>query len=157
MSTLPRCIFSVRYPAGDGRWWYQRMMIANPGGGSIPMEPPLIGDLISLWGDMRTQPEGGPVFRVIDRCWMHASWGSGTWPYGAAEPSEGPLMDIILEPAGGRPYVDETDICAESTCEAVWMNGAWWFPPGSSEEPGPHEHAPWAADTGATQERKAGQ
>jgi hypothetical protein len=151
---LPRCMFSVRYPAGDGRWWYQRMSIASPGGaGSIGMEPPLIGDLISLW-DTHTQPEGGPVFRVIDRCWGHASWGSVTWPYGESEPQEGPLVDIILEPAQG-PYPDETDICAESTCEAVWMNGAWWFPPGS-DEPDEHEHRPYepAVATATSQERR---
>jgi hypothetical protein len=80
---LPRCMFSVRYPAGDGHWWYQRMSIANPdGAASVAMEPPLVGDLISLW-DTHNQPEGGPVFRVVDRCWGHAAWGSVIWPYGA--------------------------------------------------------------------------
>ena len=145
MTTLPRCHFAVRYPAGEGKWRYQPISIAGPGGGYTldTAWVPQPGDLISLWdrsGD-RPQPDGGPVFRVVDRLWSHASWGSANWPYGKNEPQEGPMVDIIVEPAEG-PYRDETDICAESTCEAKWVNGAWWMPPGA-DEPDPHEHGPW--------------
>lgn len=143
MTTPPRCMFAVRVPAGDGKFWYQRIDIASPSA-SVGIEmayPPAVGDLITLWDRRGPQPEGGPIFRVTDRLWSHASWGSANWPYGKNEPSEGPMVDIIVEPAEG-PYRDETDICAESTCEAKWVNGAWWMPPGT-DEPDPHEHRPY--------------
>jgi hypothetical protein len=124
------------------------VVIASPGGSAfVPFEyPPAVGDLISLWdSDLHNrglpQPEGGPVFRVIDRQWGHVSWGSAMWPYGKNEPIEGPLVDIIVEPAKGA-YRDETAICAESTCEAIWINGEWWMPPGA-DEPDPHDHKPY--------------
>jgi hypothetical protein len=137
----PRCQFAVRYPAGDGKWRYQPVDIASPGGGAfVPMTwPPVVGDLISLWDRGKYQPEGGPLFRVVDRGWMHASWGSADWPYGESEPRTGPLVDIIVEPASQGVYRDETPICAEADCEAVWVDGQWWMPPGAGE-PGPHDH-----------------
>jgi len=102
--------------------------------------PPAPGDLITLWS--RTGAvEGGPVFRVLERLWSHASFGSVTFPYGAEEPREGPLLDIIAEPAGS-PYRDEAPICAESTCEAKFLFGQWIQPPGA-DEPDPHEHRPY--------------
>jgi hypothetical protein len=140
---LPRCKFAVRYPAGDGKWRYQSVIVAGYDSSAFaPMRyPPAPGDLISLWDQFRGRLEGGPVFQVVARMWMHSSYGSADWPYGKPEPQSGPLLDIIVEPAEGA-YRDETPICGESTCEAVWVNGAWWMPPGA-DEPDPHEHRPY--------------
>ena len=146
----PRVRFHVRYPAGDGYHRYDPVDIAHPSGsGFIPLEyPPAPGDLITLWDSNRArrglpQPEGGPVFRVLERLWSHASFGSVTFPYGEREPLEGPLTDIIVEPAAS-PWADEAPICAETTCEAKYLSGAWVLPPGVSEdEADPHEHAPY--------------
>jgi len=147
----PRVKYAVRYPAGDGRYRYQSVEMASPGGSTfVPLEHlPAVGDTVSRWDSQLhrqnlPQPEGGPVFAVVARHWGYVSWGSATWPYGEREPREGPLVDIIVEPAEG-PYAHETDICGESTCEAVWVNGTWWMPPGAGE-PEPHEHAPYAPD-----------
>lgn len=145
MSGTPRCKFSVRYPAGDGKWRYQSVSIAGPGGGLYGLyDPPAVGDLIFLWNSGGPQPEGGSAFRVVERSWMHSSWGSADWPYGEAEPRSGPMVNIIVEPAEG-PYRDETDICGEASCEAVWVDGDWWMPPGA-DEPDPHEHAPYRSE-----------
>lgn len=141
----PRCLFAIRYPAGGGTWWYRRVLIADPAGQGylVTAWPPSPGDLITLWDqDLERrglpQPDGGPCFRVVERCWGHPGWGSATWPYGAAAPSDGPLADIIVEPAAG-PYRDEAALCAETTCEAVWMHGAWQMPPGAGD-PVSHQH-----------------
>ena len=149
----PHCKFAIRYPAGDGKWRYQTVLIASyERGVHVPMAyPPAPGDLITLWDSgrhRRGQPplEGGPVFRVVDRMWSHAGYGSVTWPYGKSEPAEGPLVDIIVESAESV-YRDETPICAESTCEAVWVSGSWWMPPGA-DEPDPHEHTPYESKEG---------
>jgi hypothetical protein len=149
VSAPPRVKFSVRYPAGDGKWRYQPILIYSPDGGVfVPMkDPPPVGDVITLWdGYLHSrglpQPEGGPSFRVVDRGWSLVSYGSLVWPYGQDEAREGPMLDIIVEPAGGGVYRDEAPICDEPTCEAVWVNGAWWTPPGAAE-PDPHEHRPY--------------
>ena len=148
----PRVKFAVRYPAGEDRWRYQTVLISSyEGGVHVAMQyPPAVGDLITLWDSDRHRRalpplEGGPAFRVVDRMWAHAGYGSVTWPYGQRESSEGPLMDIIVEPAGGGAYRDETPICFESTCEARWVNGEWWMPPGA-DEPDPHEHEPYESE-----------
>jgi hypothetical protein len=79
--------------------------------------------------------------------WSYAAFGSVVWPYGKSEPAEGPMLDIIVEPAEGV-YRDEAPFCAESSCEAVWVDGAWWMPPGA-DEPDPHDHEPCvSADRG---------
>lgn len=145
MSAAPRVGFMIRYPAGDGKWWFRPVYLPAPADSSMPMAyPPAPGDLISLYDDRdgeNHQPEGGPVFRVVARMWNHAAYGSGSWPYGRPEPVEGPLLDIIAEPAPGL-YADETSHCGDGSCDAVMMNGAWWLPPGSVE-PDPHEHRPY--------------
>ncbi len=134
--------FAVRRPAGSGRWWYQSIIIPDPSGSAFaPMTyPPAVGDVIGLH-DRTGRIEGGPTFRVVARQWHHTGYGSANWPYGQAEPATGPLLDIIVEPAPGI-YADETDICAESSCEAVVIDGAWWMPPGA-DTPDPHDHAPY--------------
>jgi hypothetical protein len=108
LTAAPRVKFAVRYPAGEGRWHYETVMIRSwEGSVHTPMDcPPAIGDLIILYDTDRPRRQlpplkGGPVFRVVDRLWSHAMYGSVTWPYGKTEPSEGPLLDIIVEPSEG--------------------------------------------------------
>jgi len=141
----PRVQFAVRRPAGSGRWWYERIIIACPDGGiALPMAyPPAPGDTIMLWSTGGKIP-GGSLFTVVSRMWAHSGYGSADWPYGQADPASGPVLDIIVEPGGGA-YADETDICAEPSCEAVIIDGAWWFPPGS-DTPDEHDHRPYQHD-----------
>ena len=142
--TSLRVKFAVRYPAGDGKWRYVSVMIPSyEGSGSYaPLEQlPAVGDLVYLY-DMDTNGPRG-IFRVLDRAFMWSSYGSVDWPHGEPRPRSGPLVDIIVEPSEGA-YRDETPICAESTCEAVWVDGAWWMPPGAGE-PDPHDHHPYKA------------
>jgi hypothetical protein len=142
VTAFPRCNFAVRYPAGDDTWRYQGVDVPTPGGGGFSeMEhPPPTGALVLLY-DRSGRLDGGPYFRVVDQLWSYPAWGSVTWPYGAASPQQGPLVDIIVEPAGS-PYKDEAPTCADLECPAVWVNGAWWMPPGE-DEAGPHEHRPY--------------
>lgn len=144
-SSWPRVRFAVRYPAGDGRWRYEPVDIANPdGAGFSALEyPPAPGDLISLWDRSLharglPQPEGGPVFRVLDRWWSHSSWGSADWPYGEQVPRSGPLLDVIVEPADGL-YRDEAPMCGYADCWARLLFGTW-VPRPDYGDPEPHEH-----------------
>lgn len=100
----PRCNFYVRTPAPAGGWRYEPFSIANPTGSSLPLtHPPAIGDLIWLWD---SQKQAGGHHRVIDRAWNHPAWGSMDWPHGDAAPRQGPILDLIVEPAVGL-FVDE--------------------------------------------------
>jgi hypothetical protein len=101
-SEFARVIFSVRSLTTDSHWRYRRISPGSPyGSGRLPMRfPPVIGDLIILQ-DAYEEIEGGPVFRVVDRQWAHSQYRSPDWPYDAPEPREGPLLDVIVEPAEG--------------------------------------------------------
>lgn len=147
-SRWPQVRFAVRFPAGSGTWRYEHISVANPGGQDvIALEyPPAIGDLISVWDSDRArrqlpQPEGGPMYRVLDRWWTHSSWGSADWPYGEQMPRSGPLLEIILEPAEGL-YRNEAPVCADLECEARFLFGQWQLPPGTEAAP-PHDHRPY--------------
>lgn len=98
--TTVRCAFYVRTPADQGQFRYERFWVANrQGDGAIwTAHPPQVSDLISLWDD--TKKDGG-VYQVIDRHWLHTSWGSVNWPYNEREPKTGPTLEIIVEPAEG--------------------------------------------------------
>lgn len=102
MSTFARVTFSVRRPTPDNHWDYQRISPDSPyGSGFVPMNfPPVVGDLIILQ-DAHREVEGGPVFQVIGRQWAHSNYGSPSWPHNAPEPREGPLLNIVVEPAEG--------------------------------------------------------
>ncbi|MCW2929990.1 MAG: hypothetical protein JWM19_952 [Actinomycetia bacterium] len=103
-----RCNFCVRYPAPGGKWTFVAIRLANWwSNGAIPLwMPPSVGDLITLHPAHGQELEGGPVYRVVDRMWVTAVYGSGSWPLGKAAPVEGPLMEIIVEPAPGL-YADQ--------------------------------------------------
>lgn len=143
MTVMPRCSFAVRYPAGNGKWRYQRVSVdSGPLAGYAPMtSPPIPGDLITLHGRPGSRPEEGPVFRVVERMFTYPSYGSGSWPYGKTKPEEGPLIDFIVEPAQGL-YRDETDACGADECDAFVMNGEWQLPAGAAGTE-PHEHFPY--------------
>lgn len=112
--TVPHVSFSVRTPAGDGKWHFEGLMFAVWGtvGSRIPMEyPPSVGDQIIL--DPYPSSAGDQVcFRVVDRQWMHSSYGSGGWRYGEPMPHEGPWLDCIIEAAPGL-YQDEAPLPPE--------------------------------------------
>jgi hypothetical protein len=104
-----RCDFVVRRPTPDNKWRYERLYFQSYYGNTfLPLaHPPAVGDLIVL----QPQPApayqaGGPVFRVLERMWTHAMYGSPDWPYGDDRPRTGPLLDIIVEQADGL-YRDE--------------------------------------------------
>lgn len=102
----PRCSFYLRTAVGDGRYRYTRISIANQAGNGyiVTPTPPVVGDLIYL----RDQIEGGPsgTFRVVERSWVHSSWGSHDWPYTEPQPLVGPMLDLIVEAAEG-PFANE--------------------------------------------------
>ncbi len=109
-SAVVLCRFYVRSPAGDGQFRYESVEVGNRAGdGRLPTpHPPLPGDLVFLWDT--TEKKGGQ-FRVIERAWSHASWGSVNWPHSETMPVHGPSLDIIVEAADGL-FRDEADEAA---------------------------------------------
>jgi len=97
--TLVRCSFYIRTPVdtekGSGRgFYYDSVNISDPHGSRLrTANPPELGDVIALW-DYITKTGG--AFQVIDRMWLHSSYGSDNWPYAQDMPSSGPLLDIIV-------------------------------------------------------------
>lgn len=112
-----RCTFYVKTAAGDNGWHYDLIDVHSPAGaGSLPVRhPPGVGDLIWLW-DSTAKAAG--VYRVMERFWMHAQYGSMVWRMGHALPSQGPELTMLVEPADGL-FVDqvlrpeEADECEE--------------------------------------------
>ena len=100
----PRCQFYERVKV-EGGYRYNMISINGPGGYGrfVTPHPPAVGDLISLWD---AHEKRGGVFRVVDRAWLHSSYGSTDWPYGSPASKEGPLLDVVVEAAEG-PFVDE--------------------------------------------------
>jgi hypothetical protein len=72
----------------------------------ITDHPPAIGDLINLDGqttDPAANDDDAAVkvsgsFRVIDRRWLPASFGSTAWPYGERQTGH-EWLDVMLVPA----------------------------------------------------------
>ncbi|WP_435244935.1 hypothetical protein [Streptomyces tendae] len=60
--------------------------------------PPAVGDLIYLWD---TGKREGGTYEVLARQWLHSSYGSTDWPAGEQRPLEGPLLDVVVQPAVG--------------------------------------------------------
>jgi hypothetical protein len=102
-----RCNFYLRLTITDAPTYrYRAILISNPeSGGILTIHPPAIGDLIGLWDQFRK--EGG-TYRVIERCWQHAGWGSISWPYTENRPIVGPALDVIVIPFEG-PFVQEAE------------------------------------------------
>ena len=111
MTEVPpvRCDFSVRRPAPDNKWNYERLRFETWYGNTfLPLAyPPAVGDLIILQPDPEPAHEtGGPIFRVVGRMWAHPQYGSMSWKYGTPTPESGPSLDIVVEPAEGL-YLNE--------------------------------------------------
>lgn len=109
-STPPRCSFYERTPV-EGGYRYEKISISSPRG-DTRMEtahPPLVGDLIFL-SDATSERAG--QYRVIERSWLHSSWGSTDWPYDKPASKTGPLLDIVVERAAG-PFMDEVSSAEE--------------------------------------------
>lgn len=107
-----QCEFHVRTKATDApTWHYARMWLEGPtGGGYLCTEhPPAVGDTIRLYDRLT---KSGGVFRVVERSWNHASYGSTYWPHAEDRPRVGPLLEIVVEQAEGlfrgeAPEVEE--------------------------------------------------
>lgn len=96
----PQCSFYVRSPVESGGYYYDHVSVGGyqADGCLWTSHPPQVGDIIHLW-DQNTK--SGGQYRVIERAWMHSSYGSANWPYGQAEPTGGPMLDVIVEAAEG--------------------------------------------------------
>lgn len=71
--------------------------------------PPAVGD--RFHGGQVNAPNGWAEmgeFRVIDRRWSWAQYGSQNWPYGP-RPSTGPLLELICERTEGL-FAGEADV-----------------------------------------------
>ena len=97
------CEFYVRISEAQ-QFRYERVTFPAPRGDNNlrTAHSPLVGDLVHLWGD--TEETRG-TFRVVERSWLHSSYGSKNWPFGA-EALVPPILTVIVEPAVG-PFVDE--------------------------------------------------
>lgn len=103
MTRSVRCSFYERVSVAGGGWHYDRIALRGPNGGDylVTPWPPVVGDCLFLSDDQRSG-----LFQVIERQWMHPSWGSTNWPYDKPEPLVGPMLDCIVEPHDGL-FVDE--------------------------------------------------
>ncbi|MET9086136.1 hypothetical protein ABZX77_30395 [Streptomyces sp. NPDC004237] len=92
------CSFYIRVPVGDGQFYYDHVNVGSPhGDGKLHTpNPPQAGDLIHLWDTVRQQ---GGTYEVLARKWLHSSYGSFNWPVLELQPTVGPLLDLIVEPA----------------------------------------------------------
>lgn len=94
------CSFSIRTPADHGLYRYERVNIASPhyDGKMHTPYPPTVGDLIHLWDTIN---KAGGTYQVLARQWLHSSYGSTNWPLLEQQPTVGPLLEVIVEPAEG--------------------------------------------------------
>jgi len=102
----PQCWFSVRTPVDGGLFRYDRRYTEAGGDrdGCVPfLIPPSTGDLVLLWN---ADDRSCATYRVVERDWSYAAYGSGAWPYGERTPLVGPILQIIVEAAEG-PFRDE--------------------------------------------------
>lgn len=106
-----RCGFYRRTKVTDAPTYRYDMIWVDgwdPGRLVMP-HPPAVGDLIYLnhrCGPGEEDLTGNYV--VVTRSWIVVSYGSGAWPYGEPHPNEGPLLNIIIEPAKG-PFLDKAE------------------------------------------------
>jgi hypothetical protein len=106
---LARCRFWIRTrapaAAGDpiGRLHDEPVTLGSPDGSAclITFHPPAAGDLIFLFDAVTRR---GGLYRVFDRAWHHASYGSPAW--GSVLnglPATGPGLDVYVEDAAPGP------------------------------------------------------
>lgn len=104
---FPQCRFYVRTQVSDDPllYRYEQVIVRDHDGSGVSRlrYPPVTGDLIGLFGESAATRG---TFRVIGRSWMHADYGSISWPLTKSEPVNGPLLDLIVVPADGL-FVNE--------------------------------------------------
>lgn len=96
-----RCHFYVRTQVNLGSGYrYHSIAVREPAGAGpvLLAEALAMGDLVSL-RDENTQVVGS--YRVIERSWLHASYGSYDWPYNAPMATTPPMLDLIVVEAEG--------------------------------------------------------
>lgn len=91
-----RCTFDVRTPAVGGLFRYTHVSLDSPrfDGMLETFFPPAIGDLITL---SHLAAGVGGAYRVVDRHWRQASYGSNLWPIGEPQPTVGPWLTVVVE------------------------------------------------------------
>jgi hypothetical protein len=105
-----RCIFYARTPSPEpGKYRYARVYLDGWYGDGMlyTRTPPAVGDLIQLWDRSEDGPRG--LFRVLERDWNHAMYGSSGWRRGQPAPTHGPLLTITVEEAATGLFRDEYD------------------------------------------------
>lgn len=111
---IVRCSFYVRSAVASGyRYDPVHLTSVNHDGMLPTCHPPLPGDLISLYDSLT---HAGGTYRVIERAWLHAGYGSTNWPVLEPLPIEGPMLDIIVEAADG-PFRDQAPEPSEDADE----------------------------------------
>jgi hypothetical protein len=108
-AAAPRCAFYIRTQVTDAPTYrYDAVDLAAYGHWLVTPVPPAAGDLVHLFD--RSTKTGG-TYRVIGRAWSYSSYGSAAWPLGQLQPSQGPVLDVIVEAADG-PFVNQVDATA---------------------------------------------
>jgi hypothetical protein len=94
------CCFFIRTPADGDQFYYDPVNVGSwHGDGNLHTPyPPDVGDLIHLWDTFKKQ---GGTYKVLAREWLHSSYGSTYWPVLEQQPTVGPRLDLIVEPAEG--------------------------------------------------------
>ena len=115
-----RCDYTLRTEdgtdpdTGETRYRYTPIVIANPTGDGclLTFTPPAVGDHILLTAD---RPAEGldvisGLFKVYDRMWHPAGWGSTHWSHGSnSRMQTEPLwLELFVDAAPGL-YVNEVD------------------------------------------------
>lgn len=112
-ATAPRCSFYERIQVtADPTYRYEKIEIASSRNDGVLRTPypPAVGDLITLYDRLR---KAGGTYRVIERAWSHASFGSTNWPLGLKDAHVGPMLDVVVEPTVG-PFVNEAPFESEA-------------------------------------------
>ncbi|MET7477984.1 hypothetical protein ABZT17_26960 [Streptomyces sp. NPDC005648] len=94
------CSFYIRTPAESGQFYYDRVNVGSyHGDGKLHTpQPPQVGDLLHLWDTVKRD---GGTYVVLARQWLYSSYGSTNWPVLEQQPTVGPLLEVIVEPAEG--------------------------------------------------------
>lgn len=103
------CTVYERYEK-DGGFGYDQISVDGPSSRShylYTTQPPVVGDLITLTYKVQGYPALG-TYRVVERSWLYAAYGSSSWPRDQVRPVEPTMLQLIVEEAVG-PFADEVD------------------------------------------------
>lgn len=92
------CVFYRRTKLPGGHR-YERIQVGEPEmyGRLVTAHPPAVGDKILLHHKGGGEDLSGH-YLVVEREWLHASWGSTLWPILDPFPDEGPALYTVVEP-----------------------------------------------------------